>query len=101
MLIVFAGAPAAAPGKAMFKEKPVSQIFFVDLIGKVLCSVGIGFASGRSDVDGAVFFGGDIRVIKRIQINGKAVGVVGELTRRESSVIEAGGVVILDRKSVV
>ena len=77
MLIIFAGTPVAAPGEAVLCKQHKGRIFCVDLIGERLTAVGVELAPGGSDVDRTVPPSGDVRIIKRIEVDGKSVGVEG------------------------
>ena len=46
VLVVFHGAPGAAPDKAVFDEQAVAEVAFIDLVAELLAAVGIGLAVG-------------------------------------------------------
>ena len=79
MLVVFTGVPIAAPGETMLDEKLVAEVVFIDFVREVLTAVCVGFAALRRDVGlaGAVLVVDHVWVIKRIDVDGRAVGVLG------------------------
>ena len=101
VLVIFAGMPVSAPCKTVLYKKCIGRIIPVDLMGKRLFSVSIVFAPGRSDIDRTVAATGDIRIVKGIEIDCKPVSMVGKFSGRESTVIEAGGVIVLHGQGVV
>ena len=101
MLIIFAGTPTAAPGEAMLYKKLVSKVGFVDLIRKILFSVRIGFAPGGGDIDRAVLAGGDVGVVEGIQVNGKAVGMVGKSAGGKRPVVKAGCIIVFHGQFII
>ena len=101
MLIVFAVIPISAPGKAMFREKPVAEIVFVYLVGEGLGAVSIAFRADRRYLLLPVLIG-DIRIEKRIDINGKSAAMHGNpICACDGAVIKAGSIVVLHGKQIV
>ena len=78
MLIVLSGIPVTAQGEAVFGEKAVAQIGFINFVGEALAAVSIHFTARRGNISAsvAVFVKDHIRVIVRVNINGKAVCVL-------------------------
>ena len=104
MLIILTGIPASAPGKSMFFKKPVAQIVFIDFVREIPGTVGIYLTSRRRDIGLIVFSLAKhhIRVIKRVNVNGTAQGMLGKMVSTVyNPVIEAGGIIIQHGGSVV
>lgn len=104
MLIIFAGIPIAAPGKAVFDKETVAEVVFIDLVGKIQTAVGVNLTScGRNiGIVRAVFVEDYIRIIERVDINGKAVGVLRETgSAVHDTVVKAGSVIICHGSRVI
>ena len=102
MLVVFTGVPIPAPGEAVFGEKAVAQIGFINFIGEVFGAVGVGFAPAGGDVRGSIGFKNYIRVKERIDINRQAVSMFGEVgCAVHYPVIKAGGIIVLHGEGIV
>ena len=100
MLVILAGIPVTAPGKAMFLEKAVAQVALIYLVSKILTTVCIDFAAFWGNVVAAVFISAkdDIGVVERINIDCQPIGMFGKaVCTVHNSVIKAGGVVIHHR----
>ena len=62
----------------MSKNNPDTR-FVAERIAKLrITAVGVELAPGGSDVDRTVPPSGDVRIIKRIEVDGKSVGVIGQ-----------------------
>ena len=76
MLVVFHCPPRTAPSKAILNEQLIAEVAFVDLVLEVLLAVAIGFGCGWLYHLLSVLASPDIRVIERINVNGKSPGVI-------------------------
>ena len=95
VLVVFHGAPGAAPDEAVFDEQAVAEVAFIDLVAELLAAVGIGLAVGGFYDPAAILRMADIGIVERIDVDGEAAGVIGELLRtRDDTITEAAGVVV-------
>ena len=102
VLIIFLGAPIAAPRKAVRLEETIAEITLSNLIGMILAAVGILLACCRLDESGTVAALADAGVIEWVDVDGHAHGVLGQaLTARNGAEAEARGVVGRHRLLVV
>ena len=76
MLVVFHCPPRTAPSKTILKEQLIAEVAFVDLVLEVLLAVAIRFGCGWLHHLLSVLASPDIRVIERIDINGKSSGMI-------------------------
>ena len=71
MLVVLHGTPGAAPGKAVFDEEFIAEIFCGDLITKILLAIDIRHACGWLNDAMAVFLTiTNVWVVKGIDVDG-------------------------------
>lgn len=75
VLVVLAGVPGTSPGKSVPDKEFVAQIVFIDLVGKTALTVGVRLGGDGRYLLTAVLSVGDVRIVKRVHINGKAVGM--------------------------
>ena len=95
VLVVFHGAPGAAPDEAVFDEQTVAEVAFIDLVAELLAAVGIGLAVGGFNDPTAILRMADIGIVERIDVDGEAAGVIGERLRtRDGAITEPAGVVV-------
>ena len=95
VLVVFHGAPGAAPDEAVFDEQAVAEVAFIDLVTELLAAVGIGLAVGGLNDPAAILRMADIGIVERVDVDGEAAGVIGELLRtRDDTITEAAGVIV-------
>ena len=80
MLVVFHGAPGAAPDEAVLDEELVAEIIGGDLVTEVLLAIDIRQARGGLDDAMTVFLTiTDVRVVEGIDIDGQAVGMLRQV----------------------
>ena len=97
MLIIFCGIPVAAPGEAVFGKEAVAEIVLINLVGEVLAAVSVHLTAGRRDIGAAiaVLIIDHIGVVVGVYVNGKSVGMFGQVRGAvHYPVIEAGSVII-------
>ena len=71
MLVVFHGTPGAAPGKAVFDEELVAEIFCRNLITEILLAINIRYTCGWLNDAMTVFLSiTNVRVVKGIDVDG-------------------------------
>ena len=95
MLVVFHGAPGAAPAEAVLDEEAVAGVGGVDegdghlAAGGAVGGVGLGIGGFHLAVVEV-----DVGVVEGIDVDGESLGVFGELGgARDDAEVEAGGVV--------
>lgn len=104
MLIVLCVVPVAAPSEAVLGKETIAQIVLINFIGEVLTAVSVSFTSGGRDIGVSVsgFVKDDIRVVVRVDVYGKAIGMLGKACGAvHYSVIKTGGIVICHGGGVV
>ena len=77
MLVVFHGAPGAAPDEAVFDEQAVAEVAFIDLVAELLAAVGIGLAVGGFNNPAAILRMADIGIVECVDVDGEAAGMIG------------------------
>ena len=102
MLVIFAGVPVTAPDESMFFEELIAQIIFINFISEIFGTVRISFAALRGNICGAVIFIYDIRIEKRVNVDGKPKSMFGKIgSTVHYPVIKAGCIVVLHGKRIV
>ena len=104
MLVVFAGVPIAAPGKAVSLEKLITQIVFINLVRKILAPVCIGFAARRGNVVASVRISAkdNIRIVERIDVDRQAIGMLGKtVSTVYNAVVKARGIIVCHGECII
>ena len=76
VLIVFEGAPRAAPGEAVAKEESVAEVACFDLVAELARTICIRTAIGWLHDLGTITET-DIGIVTRVDVDGKTSGVIG------------------------
>ena len=101
MLIILHGSPVSAPGEAVFCEKLIAQIVFINFVGKIQTSVRIGPSCGRGYALLPVR-PGYIGIVQGIDVDCKPVSMLREAAGAvHHPEIKAGGVVVFHGKRIV
>ena len=100
VLVILHGAPGTAPGKAVLQKEAVEEVALYDLITILFAPVDIGTArSGLYDLR-AVLGVTNVRIIKGVDIDGEATGMIGEiLGAGDGTIAETTGVVVWIKKN--
>ena len=94
MLIVFGAGPGAAPVEAVLEEEAVAEVAANNLVGEVSVTVDVRRAGGGLDDTRARWRDAVIGIVERIDVDGLAVGVLGNGAHAGfAPEIETGGIV--------
>ena len=78
VLIVLESAPGTTPTETVLKEKAIAEVVGGNLVFKRLRTVNIGLTRCWFNLQRAVFLPAHAGIVERIDVDGKALGVLGE-----------------------
>ena len=91
MLVILAVFPVASPSKSFRLEETVAEVAFLNHVSVVLAAVQIGAGGGWLHHILAVFQPFVVRVIERVDIDGKSLAVLRNgMGMRDEAEVEAG-----------
>lgn len=91
MLVILAVFPVASPSESLRLEEAVAEVALLNHINMMLAAVQIGAGCGRLHHILAVFQPFVVRVIERVDIDGKAFAVLRNgMGMRDETEVEAG-----------
>ena len=102
MLVVLAASPRASPAKTMFDKLLIAEVGLRYSVSERFAAIGVWYGLGWIDYHFAVCVSLDMRVVERVDVNGKSLAMLGEFGASfDLSEVETRRIIGLHRTGII